>query len=59
MSTPIVYILPCIAVDILGPLPRTNKGNRYLLVVGDYFSKWSEAIPIRDQVAITVANKLD
>jgi hypothetical protein len=47
-----------IAVDILGPLPRTNKGNRYLLVVGDYFSKWSEAIPIRDQEAITVANKL-
>jgi len=47
-----------IAVDILAPLPRTNKGNRYLLVVGDYFSKWSEAIPIRDQEAITVANKL-
>jgi hypothetical protein len=46
-----------IAVDILGPLPRTNKENRYLSVVGDYFSKWSEAIPIRDQEAITV-NKL-
>jgi hypothetical protein len=27
-------------------------------VVGDYFSKWSEAILIRDQEAITVANKL-
>jgi hypothetical protein len=36
----------CISVYVLGPLPRTNKGNRYLLMVGDYFSKWSEAIPI-------------
>jgi hypothetical protein len=34
------------------------KPKSYLLVVGDYFSKWSEAIPIRDQEAITVANKL-
>lgn len=48
-----------IAVDILGPLPRTYKGNRYLMVVGDYFSKWADLyIPIRDQEANTVANKL-
>ncbi|CAC5416679.1 unnamed protein product [Mytilus coruscus] len=47
-----------ITVDILGPLPRTYKGNRYLMVVGDYFSKWADAIPIRDQEATAVANKL-
>jgi transposase InsO family protein len=39
-------------------LATVVAGNRYLLVVGDYFSKWSEAIAIRDQEAITVANKL-
>lgn len=32
-----------IAVDILGPLPQTNSGNKYILVAGDYFSKWVEA----------------
>ena len=25
-----------IALDILGPLPRTKQGNKYLLVIGDY-----------------------
>ncbi|GFT96634.1 retrovirus-related Pol polyprotein from transposon 412 [Trichonephila clavipes] len=29
-----------IAFDILGPLPRTASGNKYLLVVIDYFTKW-------------------
>ena len=46
-----------VAIDILGPLPRTNKGNRYLMIVGDYFTKWKEAIPIPDAEAATVAQK--
>ena len=28
-----------IAIDILGPLPLTERGNKYVLVVGDYFTK--------------------
>ncbi|KAF8788373.1 Retrovirus-related Pol polyprotein like [Argiope bruennichi] len=28
-----------IALDVLVPLPRTADGNRYILVVMDYFSK--------------------
>ena len=47
-----------IALDILGPLPRTKQGNKYLLVIGDYFSKWLEAIPLRNQESTTVAKKL-
>uniref|UniRef100_A0A1I7W6P8 Integrase catalytic domain-containing protein n=1 Tax=Heterorhabditis bacteriophora TaxID=37862 RepID=A0A1I7W6P8_HETBA len=27
-------------IDILGPLPRTEKGNRYILSMKDAFSKW-------------------
>ena len=47
-----------IALDILGPLPRTSDGNKYILVVIDYFSKWPEAFPIPDQEATTVAEVL-
>ncbi len=45
------------AIDVLGPLPKSNKGNLYLLVVADYFTKWVDAIPIRNQKAVTVAQK--
>jgi hypothetical protein len=31
-----------VAVDILGPLPVTERGNRYILVLTDCFTKWTE-----------------
>ena len=37
-----------IAMDIVGPLPVTERGNRYILVVGDYFTRWKEAYPMID-----------
>jgi hypothetical protein len=44
-----------VALDILGPLPLTSRGNRYVLVMADYFSKWVEAVPLADQEAGTTA----
>ncbi|GBN10046.1 Transposon Ty3-I Gag-Pol polyprotein [Araneus ventricosus] len=46
------------ALDILGPLPVTTKGNRYVLVLMDYFIKCPEAILIPDREASTVAEEL-
>ena len=37
--------MECLALDVLGPLPCTRLGNKYILIVADYFSKWVEAFP--------------
>ena len=47
-----------IAVDGLGPLPVSDSGNKYLLIVVDYFTKWPEAYPLPNQEASTVADIL-
>ena len=49
------YPLQLIAVNIFSPLPESLKDNSYLLVVGDYFTRWMEAYPIPNQEASTVA----
>ena len=49
------YPMERIAVDILGEFPMTENGNKYILVVGDYFTKWKECFPMPNMEAITVA----
>lgn len=46
-----------VGIDIVGPLPVSENGNSYILVVVDYFTRWTEAYPIPDQKALTVADK--
>ncbi|KAJ8332586.1 hypothetical protein SKAU_G00423750 [Synaphobranchus kaupii] len=47
-----------VGVDILGPFPVTDSGNRYILVAMDYFNKLPEAFAIPDQSAATMAERL-
>ena len=42
----------------MGPLSESDRGNCYIMVVGDYFSRWMEAIFICNQEASPVAEKL-
>ena len=44
-----------IAMDLVGPLPQTDRGNVYILVICDYFTKYVEAFALPDQQADTVA----
>ena len=40
-----------IATDILGELPMTEQGNRYILVISNYFTKWTEIFPMPNMEA--------
>ena len=44
-----------VAADVAGPFPTTRNGNRYILVVQDYCTKWVEVFAMPDQTAETVA----
>ena len=45
-----------VAMDILGPLTTTDRGNRFLLVVTDRFSKLTRAFPLSITTADVVAH---
>ena len=45
-----------VGVDVLGPFPRSERGNRYVLTVMDYFTKWPEAYSLPDQEAETIVD---
>ena len=52
------YPLERVATDIMGPLPESEDGNKYIVVVSDYFTKWTEAYPLKNMEAQTVAEVL-
>ncbi|KAE8988354.1 hypothetical protein PR003_g23459 [Phytophthora rubi] len=35
-----------LVVDAVGPLPETERGNKYILVFVDYFTRWAEAFAV-------------
>ena len=47
-----------VGVDVVGPLPCTERGNKYVLTAMDYFTKWPEAYALPDQGAETIADAL-
>ena len=47
-----------LAIELTGPHPTSRSSNVYILTVLDLFTKWAEAIPLRNKEAVTVARAL-
>ena len=47
-----------VAMDLVGPLPRSRSGNRYVLVMCDYATRYPEAVPLRNIDAEMIAEEL-
>lgn len=45
-------------MDIVGPLPKSSRGHRYILVIMDYATGYPEALPLRAATAKAVAREL-
>ena len=47
-----------VAMDLLDVSVISGKGHKYILVVCDYFTKYTEAYPLTDKTARSVADAL-
>ena len=47
--------LEFVAMDLLGPLPKTKRGNTFVLVITDRYSKLTRAIPLKATKATDIA----
>ena len=50
--------LQIVAMDFVGPLPMSEQGNTYALVMVDHFTRWPIAYAVEDTEAETVARKV-
>lgn len=48
-----------VCVDLVGPLPKSSRGYRYILSVVDYFSKFPFFFPLRSMNAKNVISQLE
>ena len=55
---PVSDVWKRIGIDLIGPLPETPRGNKYIITATDYFSKWPEAAALPDKTALGVADFL-
>ena len=51
----ITILIYQVGIDLVGPLPKTQHGNRFIITLVDFFSKWPEAEALPDKSAKSVS----
>lgn len=54
---PAKKLLESFAVDLLGPLPKTKAGSRFILVMVDPFTKLTQVVPLKRTLGLDVAKR--
>lgn len=47
-----------VALDVVGPLPQTERGNKYILTIQDHLTKFSLAVPLASITSIDISDEL-
>ena len=47
-----------LSIEVMGPSVSSKKGERYILSIIDYFSKYLILVPLKDHTALTVSKDL-
>ena len=55
VSIPVTGPFDRVACDIVGPLPMSDSGMKWIVVFSEYLTKWVEVFPTADIQATTVA----
>ena len=64
ITTPELHPIPVkspryhLGIDFIGPVTTSVKGNRFILTVSDYCTKWVEAIALASKCTSATANAL-
>jgi hypothetical protein len=45
-------------MDLVGPLPKSNRGHQYILAIVDYATRYPEAIPLRTMATKGITREL-
>lgn len=59
MTRPLIRPWAQLSIDTIGPLTRSKKGNAYIIVVQDLYTKFVELFPVRNQTGKIVVKILD
>ena len=52
------FPLDRVGIHIMGPMKVTKNGNKFILVIENYFTRWMDAYPLPNQKTEEVASKL-